>query len=72
MQYYVGGRLKTEFFGSSKEVKPTALVQIGTKYYETDTGKIFMFDGTAWIDNPFSEGGSGGTTGTTNWATAQW
>ncbi|MDP4147199.1 MAG: hypothetical protein Q8936_22440 [Bacillota bacterium] len=71
MQYYIGDRLKETFFGSSTEVKPTSLVQIGAKLYEVDTGKIFIFDGTGWIDNPFSEGGSGGT-GSVNWTSTQW
>jgi hypothetical protein len=44
MQYYIGGRLEEKFFGASTEIKPIAQVMEGAKYYEIDTGKVFIFD----------------------------
>lgn len=38
---------RQHFYGNSTDVKPTN-AYIGDKFYELDTGKHSIFDGTAW------------------------
>lgn len=43
IKYYVGNKIS----GLSTDTKPTT-VPIGTVFYETDTAKEYVFDGTSW------------------------
>lgn len=36
------------FIGLSTDTKPTIGVPVGSRFYETDTGKRFIYSGTAW------------------------
>jgi hypothetical protein len=36
------------FIGASTDSKATANVPIGSTFFETDTGRSYVFDGTAW------------------------
>lgn len=36
-----------QFVGLSSDTKPAA-ARAGSRYYETDTGQEYVFDGTAW------------------------
>jgi hypothetical protein len=41
---------KREFLGLAGDTKPTLTAgAAGAKFYETDTGKIFIWNGTAWV-----------------------
>jgi hypothetical protein len=41
---------KREFLGLAGDTKPTLTTGgVGAKFYETDTGKIFIWDGAAWV-----------------------
>lgn len=40
------------YTGPESETKPTANVVEGTKFWETDTGEQFVFDGASWIPAP--------------------
>ncbi len=38
--------------GLSNDTKPTgADVPLGSKFYELNTGKKFIWDGTSWVDD---------------------
>lgn len=40
---------KKEFLGVSGDTKPTLKMgSVGAKFYELDTGKIFIWDGDSW------------------------
>ena len=39
---------KVEFMCSSTDTKPTDRVPKGSGLYETDTGDIYLYDGTTW------------------------
>ena len=38
-----------KYIGLSTDTKPTVGILPGTKFYETDTGKIFIYSGSAWV-----------------------
>ena len=45
----------------STDVKPVALVALGSTAYETDTGDLYIFNGAAWViksENNFTLSGS--------------
>jgi len=37
-----------KWLGLSTDTKPTDIA-VGTEFYETDTGKTFIYSGSAWI-----------------------
>jgi hypothetical protein len=37
------------FYGLSSDTKPTGAIAPGTKFYETDTGKEYEWNGAAWV-----------------------
>lgn len=39
---------KVEYICSSTDTKPTDRVPKGSGLYETDTGDIYLYDGTTW------------------------
>jgi len=39
----------SEYIGKSSDVKPTDC-QPGSTFLEIDTGRLFIFDGTSWIE----------------------
>lgn len=38
-----------EYLGLSTDTKPTEGVEVGTEFYETDTGYTYIYSGSAWI-----------------------
>jgi hypothetical protein len=38
-----------KYVGLSTDTKPTEGVGVGTEFYETNTGKTFIYSGSAWI-----------------------
>ena len=41
---------KTEFYGLSTEAKPASDMIKGNSYFEIDTSKVFIYDGTKWVE----------------------
>jgi hypothetical protein len=37
------------YLGLSTDTKPTEKTDIGTTFFETDTGKTFIYTGSAWV-----------------------
>lgn len=37
------------YLGLSTDTKPTEGIDPGTKFYETDTGKKYIYSGSAWV-----------------------
>ena len=42
-------REKEELFGNSGDDKPIENIEVGSTFFEIDTTKIFMWDGTDWV-----------------------
>ena len=40
---------KVTYTGLSTDTKPTIGVLPGTRLFETDTGKMFIYSGSAWV-----------------------
>jgi hypothetical protein len=40
---------QTRYVGLSTDTKPTVGILVGSEFYETDTGKTFIYSGSAWI-----------------------
>lgn len=38
-----------KYIGLSTETKPTIDVPVGSEFYETDTGDLYVFSGSAWV-----------------------
>jgi len=39
---------QNKFIGLSSETKPTVNVLIGSTFYETDTGRTYIYTGITW------------------------
>lgn len=40
---------RVKYTGLSTDTKPTISILPGTGFFETDTGKTFIYSGSAWI-----------------------
>jgi len=40
-----------EFYGLSTDTKPTTVVGTGHLFTETNTGQVFIWDGTSWVED---------------------
>lgn len=38
------------YTGLSTDTKPTERTNVGTKFYETDSGKTFVYTGSTWAE----------------------
>ena len=38
-----------EYYGKSTDTKPTANITKGSTYFEIDTTKVYMWDGSGWV-----------------------
>lgn len=47
-----------EYVGVAADTKPTTGVPAGSKFYERDTGHVFIWDGTAWGQIFYPEAGA--------------
>ena len=57
-----------QIIGLSSETKPIAGTRAGIDFLETDTGKVFIFDGSKWLPTwakigPTGKRGATGATG---------
>ena len=41
--------MELKFLGLSTDTKPTGSLRPGTEFYETDTGKTYVYTGSAWV-----------------------
>jgi len=39
---------KVNYLGTSADAKPTVGIPLGSGFYETDTGLVYLFDGVSW------------------------
>jgi hypothetical protein len=39
-----------QYIGLSMDLKPTEKILVGSTFYETDTGKTYVFDGIEWVE----------------------
>lgn len=39
-----------KYIGESTDTKPTAGLQLGTEFFESDTGSTYIYTGTAWAE----------------------
>ena len=47
-----------EFAGLSTDEKPTRFIGVGSIFVEADTGTVFFFDGSNWVEQfSFQSGG---------------
>jgi hypothetical protein len=38
------------YIGLSTDTKPTKDVKVGCRFFETDTGSVFLYSGSAWVE----------------------
>jgi hypothetical protein len=38
-----------EYYGKSTDTKPVVDVIVGSTYFEIDTKRVYMWDGTSWV-----------------------
>lgn len=38
------------YTGLSTDTKPAERVLVGTKFYETDSGRTYVYTGSAWVE----------------------
>jgi len=39
-----------KYIGASTDTKPTTGVSVGSEFYEYDTGKTYIYNGSAWSE----------------------
>ena len=39
-----------KYIGAAADVKPTTNVPVGSEFYEYDTGKTYIYNGSAWSE----------------------
>ncbi len=49
MQSLFGNIKATRWMGTSIDTKPTDNIWIGSEFYETDTGVLYIYSGTEWV-----------------------
>ena len=45
----IAKRYYYSYVGTSAETKPASEVEPGNEFYETDTGRTYIYDGSAWV-----------------------